>query len=187
MNIPVTMTINQDLLRSNFSQESIQIGDTINYWLLINVWGEASTMRYAQLRMSDVGVGNFQPTMSCRPTCRRHVAWPTSRVGHFRPRQCRVVSVGSRHVGFTYIGTSTKSTIVLTYSVLRQVSECVMPKNFFSTHSLPLAPNRCEWVEKIFISFYVGTYIKSTLALTVVRWLVPIIIIILLYYHYSLR
>jgi hypothetical protein len=55
-----------------------------------------------------------------------------------------------------------------------------MPKNFFSTHSLPLAPNRCEWVEKIFISFYVGTYIKSTLALTVVRWLVPIIIIILL-------
>ncbi len=35
-------------------------------------------------------------------------------------------------------------------------------------------------MEKIFISFYVGTYIKSTLALTVARWLVPIIIIILL-------
>jgi hypothetical protein len=37
-------------------------------------------------------------------------------------------------------------------------------------------------VEKIFISFYVGSYIKSTLALTVVRWLVPIIIILLLLY-----
>jgi hypothetical protein len=63
--------------------------------------------------MSDVGVSNFGPTMSCRPTCRQHVAKPTSHVAHFRPRQCRVVSVGSRHVGFTYIGTSTKSTISL--------------------------------------------------------------------------
>jgi hypothetical protein len=38
---------------------------------------------------------------------------------HFGPRQCHDVLVGCRHVGFTYVGTNTKSTIVLTHSVLR--------------------------------------------------------------------
>ena len=36
-------------LRSDYSKESIKIGDTINYWLSINVWGEASTMRYGKV------------------------------------------------------------------------------------------------------------------------------------------
>jgi hypothetical protein len=37
------------LLRSDFSQESIKLGDTINYWLSISVWGEPSTMRYGKV------------------------------------------------------------------------------------------------------------------------------------------
>lgn len=36
-------------LRSDYSKESIKIGDTINYWLSINVWGEASTMIYGKV------------------------------------------------------------------------------------------------------------------------------------------
>ncbi len=36
---------------------------------------------------------------------------------HFGPQQCHVVLVGCQHVGFTYVGTSTKSIIVLTYTV----------------------------------------------------------------------
>jgi hypothetical protein len=84
---------------------------------------------YILAGMSDVGVGNFGETMLCRLTYRRHAAKPTSHVANFRPRQCLVVSVGSRHVGFTYIGTSTKNTIV---------------RKIFSTYSLPLAPNHCE-------------------------------------------
>ncbi len=59
-----------------------------------------------------VVLGNLLAT--CRQMLGRHLA-----TLHFGPRQCCVILVGCRHVGFTYVGTRTKSKIVLMYSVLR--------------------------------------------------------------------
>ena len=41
--------LGSDVLGSDLSQESIKIGDTINYWLSISVWAEAFTMRYGKV------------------------------------------------------------------------------------------------------------------------------------------
>jgi hypothetical protein len=41
--------LGSDVVGSDLSLESIKIGDTINYWLSISIWGEASTMRYGKV------------------------------------------------------------------------------------------------------------------------------------------